>query len=521
LAGAPPALGHVQRLIGAGRLLEAGDAARTLVAAEPGLDAAWLLLAQLEQRHNRFDAMRAAAERAALLTPRSYPAQFLLVEALLLCGRTLDARERIATLEQLARQDSMVLSRLAELYTQAGAHEDALRCCRLAAELAPGESALLESLAGAETACGGIERAEALLTRAIGQSPRSFGAWYNRSVLRRQTPAANHVAELEAALAKIGPGGKGEVPLCFALAKELEDLGQHAQSFALLKRGADVRRRGMAYAVEDDEQAFATIAATFDAGLLARVGQVGDADSAPIFVMGLPRSGTTLVDRVLSSHPEVESLGEINDFTFTLLRIIGEPLGKEALVRRSATLDFTALGRGYLASVAGHGRRKRRFIDKTPWNFLYVGLIELSLPGAKIVHVRRHPLDSCYALYKTLFRAGSPYSYDLEDLARYYVAYDRLMRHWRELLPGRMLDVDYEALVDDLEVQARRMLAYCGLDWDPGCLEYHRNPSAAATASAAQVRQPLYKTSVGLWRHYERELAPLAARLAAAGIDVT
>ena len=335
--------------------------------------------------------------------------------------------------------------------------------------------------------------------------------------MRRQTPEANHVTGLLEAVEQVRPG-PAEAALCYALAKELEDLGDPDHSFAWLKRGADRRRSLLSYRVEADVAAMAEIARVFDASVFEGPA-AGCPEVGPVFVMGLPRSGTTLVDRIISSHSGVESLGEINDFALALMRLAGATGGKGDLIRRSADLDPAALGRAYLDSVAGYGRTRPMFIDKTPVNFLYVGLIARALPNARIIHLRRHPLDSGYALYKTLFRMGCPYSYDLEDLAAYMLAHGRLMDHWRAVAPGRILDVNYEALVADQETVSRRIIDHCGLDWQDACLTFHENTAPAATASAAQVRQPIHARSVGLWRRYADQLEPLAAALRAGGVD--
>ena len=241
----------------------------------------------------------------------------------------------------------------------------------------------------------------------------------------------------------------------------------------------------------------------------------------------MPRSGTTLADRILSSHSQVQSLGEINDLSYALLAQAQReqdaergPADRLELIRRSAQLDFAALGSDYLRRTAGYPREKPRYIDKTPWNFLYLGLIALALPHARIIHLRRDPMDSCFALFKTLFRSGSPYSYDLSDLARYYLSYHRMMEHWRRVLPGRILDLDYERLVQSQESATRELLDWCQLPFESQCLEFHLNTAPAATASAAQVREPIHARSIGLWKHYARQLVSLAAALRQGGIAV-
>lgn len=439
------------------------------------------------------------------------------VAPLLRDGRVAEALSRLAAIEAQAGGDARLLQHLGEHYTHCGKPAAAARCYRAAAALTPNDPNCLYNLASALIATGQADEAEALLGRVIVLNPRDADAWQNRSTLRRQTRDSNHVAELLRAVEQT-PAGPGEVALCYALAKELEDLGDADRSFAWLKRGADRRRSLLSYRVEADVAAMAEIARVFDRPLFERA-DAGDPAVGPIFVLGLPRSGTTLVDRILSSHSAVDSLGEINDFALSLMRTAGASGGKGDLIRRSAAVDPAGLGRAYLDSIAGYGAAGAMLIDKTPVNFLYIGLIARALPNARIVHLRRGAMDNAYALYKTLFRMGCPYSYDLGDLAAYILAYRRLMDHWREVLPGRFLDVDYEALVSDQETVSREIVAHCDLDWQDACLRFHANPTPAATASAVQVRQPIHARSVGLWRRYADQLSPLSTALAAGGLD--
>ena len=333
--------------------------------------------------------------------------------------------------------------------------------------------------------------------------------------------------EMSAQLAALPVESTDIIPLCFALAKEHEDLGEHLQAGAFLQRGAALRRRNLSYGVADDEHALRVIREQFSAEWLAAHDATGERGAAAIFVMGLPRSGTTLVDRILSNHSAVQSLGEINDLAYALIGQCYATMDADAapperteLIRRAAHLDPATLGNDYLRRVAGYARNRPRFIDKTPWNFLYLGLIAQALPGAHIVHVRRNPLDSCFALYKTLFRDGSPYSYDLQDLARYYLAYHQLMEHWRRALPGRFLDLDYERVVSAQSDATRELLDWCGLPFEAQCLDFHLNTAPAATASAAQVREPLHARSVGNWRNYAGQLEPLIEALRCGGLQV-
>ena len=311
-----------------------------------------------------------------------------------------------------------------------------------------------------------------------------------------------------------------EVQIRYTLAKEYEDLGDYRKSFDELRQGARKRRENLRYDVANDVSTVDWIIEAFPAAVAADAVHAG----APIFIVGLPRSGTTLVDRILSSHSQVRSAGELNDFALSLVSRVRSENGKEHLARRelvarSAQVDFAALGREYLArarAVVAEGR----FTDKMPLNYLYCGLIRRALPDARIVHLTRHPMAAGYAMYKTLFKDGYPFSYDLDEIAQYYIAYRKLMDHWSAVMPGAVYSLNYENLVADQIDETRKLLEFCGLDWEDACAEFHRNPSATTTASASQVRRPIYDSSVAQWRHYTAQLASLSTALESAGIEL-
>lgn len=506
-------------LLKAGRSADALRLARQLIEAHPRSLEARMFASHAAQLQVRFDEMLGHAQFAVELAPAHLGAQVRLMECQHYCGRFDAVLERLHALEQHAGDEPLLLRKLAEFYSLGNRHADAQRCHRRAVELQPGDPDALFALAATELAMGNIAVAERLLDRVIELDPHDYDAYRNRSTLRRQTAEDNHIKSIHGALATGVRRPAGEAQLCYALAKEYEDLGDYRTAFVYLRRGADARRRLLGYRVESDLVVIDKIREVFDAGLL-RAQDGGHDQPGPVFVLGLPRSGTTLVERILSSHSRVDSLGEVNDFALGLMHLVGSPGGKTELVERAARLDFGRLGRRYLASTRAYGFTAPLLIDKTPLNYLYIGLIRLALPGARIVHVQRNPMDSCYGMYRTLFRAGYPFSYDLGDLARYYVAYRQLMDHWHELLPGAVLDVSYERLVDAQEEVSRELLHWCGLEWEPSCLAFHENAAPVSTASSAQVRSPVNREAVQRWRRYAAELNPLAQRLVAAGIDI-
>jgi len=420
------------------------------------------------------------------------------------------ARERAAAQAELGDLWSLLLdyAAAASRYSQA-------------VELAPTESRYWFNRAAVRRFLGEIDGAEQDYDRVILLDPGDAKAYLNRSELRTQTGERNHVAELERALA-VGPGSwQYQVPIRYALAKEHEDLADYAASWRHLSAGAALRRRHLKYDLRTD---LATINWITQAYPADSTFAGGFQSAEPIFILGMPRTGSTLVDRIVGSHTDVFSAGELPDFAAALVSAVQRRLGRvpprQELVAASATIDFAALGADYLRRTRPRTGRTRHFTDKLPLNYLYCGLIARALPAARIVHVTRHPLANCYAMFKVLFDQGYPFSYDLGELAEYYLGYRRLMAHWHAALPGRIIDIAYEDLVADSAAEAPRLLHALGLSWQPACLEFHKNPAPVATASAAQVRRPIYRTAVSAWRNFERELAPLAARLKAAGVRI-
>ncbi|MBX3431156.1 MAG: sulfotransferase [Hyphomonadaceae bacterium] len=510
------AIMRADQLLRRGRLAEAAPQIAALQNEAPERSEAWLLGARLAQMEGDFFAMLDQAQRGVAASPRSLVAALVCAEAEIMAGETAAARERLARLEAEHCGDPVAPRRAAEMYTHLGQHADADRCAQAALALRPDDADSEFQAASYALAMGRIGEAERLLDDVLMRRPGDFDAAYNRATLRRQTAERNHVPQLQSARAQLEPD---RVPpaLHYALGKELEDLGDADAAFNCFARGAAARRHALSYDVGIDVEAMRQIAATFGADFFAAPGAGFEAE-APIFVVGLPRSGTTLVDRILSSHREVESRGELNELALAVTRAAGRSADKAARIARAARAEMTALGQGYCRAVRGAGASGRVFLDKTPLNFLYLGVIARALPNAKIVHLTRHPMASGFAMLKTLFRMGYPFSYAQDDIGRYIGAYRRLMQHWRTLMGARILDVAYEDVVADIEGQTRRMLEFCALPWDAACVAFHTNQQPSTTASAAQVRQPLYTSSVDQWRRHEAKLELLARTLREEGV---
>lgn len=428
-------------------------------------------------------------------------------------GQSAEAARRLIALIDGCRHDAEARDHLGQALFHAGRFREAVEMVRASGA---SDLASLSCLAASLVALGDLDDAEQAFDQLIALHPKDGAGWYNRATIRRWTLETNHVAALTEAL---GQGdAAGEIPVHFALAKELEDLGRYTESFTHLSRGAALRRARLSYQVTMDTEIMAAIEQAFDDHCLGNAPAPRNDRPGPIFVLGLPRSGTTLVDRILSSHSQVASLGEIADVAMALVETTPRAQTRAEFIAAAAAADPARLAERFCERLAGYERGAAHLIDKTPANYLYIGLIARALPQARIIHVRRDPMDVGYALYKTLFQTGCPYSYDLDDIARYMGATHRLMNHWNRVLPGRVIEVGYEDLIEDIDGQARRLVAACGLAWEAACRDFHLNRSPSSTASAAQVRRPLYRDSISLWRRYATQLEPLRARLTQEGV---
>lgn len=484
----------------------------------------WYAASHVAQLIKKPQSALSAIDRALKLVPTNIDWQLHRAGCLLMCGKNEDASTYSQTLNSnSSRYASSQLSSLAFLCNRLELHNEAAQIYQRLIALQPKNGGNWYNLASIQRFQGDIEKAEASLEKAIKLNPEDYEAYQLRSDLRRQTSTSNHVSQLQSLLKNAIKTPAGEVQLCFALSKELEDIGKTESSFSALSRGSSLRRKHINYNIDNDIQTIDAIIDTFNPALLA-VNQVGHPTAEPIFIIGLPRTGTTLVERILGSHTGVFAAGELNNFAVEMMQQVraqasSQNLTRRQLVKQTSELDFNLLGKRYLESTRPLTGHTPHFVDKMPLNSLYAGLIHLALPNAKIIHQVRHPMDTCYAIYKRLFQDAYPWSYDLDEIASYYLAYRRVMAHWNEAMPGVIHELAYEDLVTDLEAQTRDLLSFCNLAWESRCLEFDKNTASSTTASAAQIRQPVYTSSVHRWRDYEQQLSPLAEKLRAGGIQ--
>lgn len=462
-------------------------------------------------------------EQAVAIAPQGeYRAQLARLYALV--RRDGDAAATLRAAEAAPPADALGRDTMGCVYARLGDHAAALPHFVAAVGLAPDNDQFRYNHAATLSFLGRTDEAEAVLELVLGRAPDDARAHHLLAGLRKQTPVRNHVERLRAAHDR-APAGRDRLLTGYALVKELEDIDRSEEAMDRLVAINSAHRGTLAYDVTRDAAIFDAVEAAWPA--VARTPVVDRPMDAPILVIGMPRTGTTLVDRILSSHPLVESVGELQALPLAVKaasRVRSRTVLDPETMLAAAEQDAGVIGRDYLARAAHHRRApEHRFVDKFPGNFFYAGIAARALPNAAIVCLRRNPMDTILANFRNLFATGSryyDYSYDLLDIAAYYARFDRLMAFWRTALPGRILELRYEALVEDQEGESRRLLAHCGLDWSGQCLDFHAHSGAVSTPSAAQVRRPIYRDSVARWRKHAAVLAPARAYLEAQGIAV-
>jgi len=473
-------------------------------------------LGQTLRAQGRLEEAVTQLEQAVSLSPRSAELHTTLGIALRDLGRLDAAIASHRRAIELRPELAVGHHQLAVALRLRGRTAEAAASCRRALELEPASAASRVVLAETCADRGRFAEAEEMLRHAIAADPESIEAWSGIARLRRLTIAdAPWAAEVERLADKPRPP-RQEVPLRYALGKYFDDIGEHARAFGQFRRANELTRR---YRTPHDRKRLSrtmdAVIRRFDARWLdeARRSRAGTAAAdepaaqRPVFIVGMLRSGTSLAEQILASHPAVFGAGELDFWSARAVAWAANAPGAQ---------DIGTLAGEYLRLLAQLSADATRVIDKMPANFQHLGLIHAALPRARIIHLQRDPIDTCLSIYFQHFESMHGYATDLEDLAHAYQDYLRLMRHWRALLPpSQLLEMRYEELVEDPEGASRRMLEFLGLPWDARCLEFERTERTVITASKWQVRQKLSRTSIGRWRHYEPFIAPLRERLLA------
>ena len=500
------------------------DACRELNSQFPDFFEGWWLAGCIHLRLQKPEAGLISTSRALELKHNHPLILIQRVEFLSLLERHGEVKQTLETLADDQSGDPDIHTNIAMLLSAEEMHRAAIRHYLVAVQLRPKDAQLYYNLAAAYRFTGDSQKCEASLNKCLSINYLDAEAQSMRSSLRTQSESDNHIDELIRAHTDRAISESDKSGMCYALSKEFDDLDNIEKSFSYLKKGSDIRRASMSYDVKTDETIMEAIKNHFDSATCRKTISVRPGIQ-PIFIIGLPRSGTTLLERILDSHSSILSRGELD--------IFGVEMAKEAsihtnksnpsildLISQSKNIDLDSLADRYLSKAAPANNSGSYFIDKLPLNFLYVGLIHRALPEAKIINLTRHPLASCMAMYRQQFRDIYPFSYDLTDLGHYFVAYHRLMSHWNSVLPGVIHSVSYENLVINTEKETKRVLKFCDLTWEPRCLRFYENEAPSTTASATQVRQPVYNRSINQWRKYTHHLDDLSAIIAKAGIDV-
>ncbi len=414
-------------------------------------------------------------------------------------------------------RDPAVLAGLGQLLSDQSFPEQALGLLQRARELGGDSADLRYQIGLCNMYSGDLAAAAKELDSCLRLDADCAPAHRIRSKLRRQSADDNHVAALQAAIGRT-TGGRGSPLLHYSLFKELDDLGDTQAAWQALQAGMRMRRAEVAFDEEAEKSLFEFLmqpwgSAPVEEGSGERKGPV------PIFIVGMPRSGTTLLERILGSHRQVTDAGELRDFNFQLrwaCEQAGGPHLDLELARRARDADMGEVGRRYLSHTQWYAQGRDFYTDKLPANFIHVGHIARALPQARILHMVREPMDTCFSNLKELFADAYPHSYDQGEMARHFLRYQGLMAHWHRQFPGRILDVQYDRLVAEPAAVAEEVLEHCGLQWDPSVVSIESRGGAVATASSVQMREPIHARFVGQWRRYEAQLQPLLDALGSA-----
>jgi tetratricopeptide (TPR) repeat protein len=506
---------EAQRLIVAGRLDAAFALLEKIVQKDPWHVPARLLLASVILAQGRLRGATEQAKFAAFALPDDADMVCRVAQCLVRTGEVNAARGCMQHPAVKRSRSGSALAALAHVNQGLGLHAESLALMDRARDAGFDNPDFRYFRAIQLQFNGRIQEAEAELKACLKMGPTYGRASLMLARLRRVTAETHHLDFIRARIESVEQGSEDHAAFEFAAYKELEDLGDYPAAFAALARANSLMHARLQHDVADEARLFDALIERCTPAFVSPHRQQLDGPM-PIFILGMPRSGTTLLERILGNHSQVASAGELPDFSRQLRWVAdqhGHKLIDEALIAKADDIDFSEVGRRYLQQTQWRAEGRSWYVDKLPPNYLLAGFIRRALPGARILHMVRDPMDVCFSNYRALFGDSFAYSYSFETLAAHYRQYLRLMRHWHQVMPGAVLDVSYDAMVTDTETTARRVLDHCGLAFELGCLDTTRDSAPVATLSSAQVREPIHRRALQEWRRYEAELEPLRALL--------
>ncbi len=498
----------------ANRCWHDGDAARAeelceeVLKSDPTNTDALRLLARIAIADERHVIAEGLLKRLVKLSANHYLAHNELGRFLGDRGRIPEAIEEMQLAVELGPGVAGNHRVLGDLLSTVGKNEAALAAYEEALRLEPADAAALAGRGHALRILGHSAEAVAAYEECTRLRPDRGEVWWSLATMRGYAFSEEQLTAMRQALEAKETGEDTRIHLAFALARAAEYQDQYDDAWSYYERGNGLKRAQVKYDPVTTEMTHNAMIQACDRELLERSGVADFSEPGPIFILGLPRSGSTLLEQILASHSMVEGCGELPYIVMLTSNLGAADKQRYPDVLADMSVEqLRAVGQSYLYHTRSHRDGKLPyFTDKMPANFTHIGLIHMALPHARIIDARRHPLDTCIANFRQMFAQGKNMTYDLYELAEYYLEYDRIMAHWDRVLPGRVLRVRYEDVVADLEGQTRRLLDYCGLPWEDACVNFHRNARAVNTASSEQVRQPIYTDSVGYWKHYESQL---------------
>ncbi len=501
---------NLQRM---GNIREAEQIYRNVLLKDPSNVDALRLMAGVAMRAKQWGDAEMLLERALELAPDYYQGWMDIGMARQEQDKTDAAIEAYERVTRLKPHKPHGYTSAGTVYAMIGKHDEAMERFEKAIEVEPGNFGALSGMGHVLKTIGKQDEAIARYRECVEHNPDHGETWWSLANLKTFRFTDDDIAVMEKRAARESLVEEQRASFFFALGKAYEDKQDYARAFEYYEKGNANRRERETYDPVQTVDLHDSFIEVFSRDFLAERRGVGCQSNAPILIVGLPRSGSTLIEQILASHPDVEGTHELPDLGRVARSIGLQREDRKTYPRVISFLDddeFAALGEEYLRRTERHRETDLpRFTDKLPNNFAHVGFLSLILPNAKVINARRHPLDSCLGSFKQMFARGQPFTYDQFELAEFYLQYQRLMDHWHEVLPGTVLDVQYEEVVDDLETQVRRILEHCDLPWNDACLRFYENERAVKTASSEQVRKPIYASSKHLWRRYEEHLGPM------------